>query len=197
MRGSRIRFAFGIAIVFAIVLSTAICWAADEKKEATGKGKDKGVSAERGNYLVNGLSGCGDCHTPWAMTPNGPEPDQRMMLSGHPAAFVISSQPKFEEPWAWGSTGTMTAFAGPWGVSYSMNLTQDMETGMGAWTETAFVGALKTGMHMGTGRPILPPMPWMVYRNMTDDDLKSIYAYLKTVPAIKNAIPDPIAPPTK
>jgi hypothetical protein len=48
---------------------------------------------------------------------------------------------------------------------------------------------------MGVSRPILPPMPWEVYRQMTDQDLKAIYAYLRTIPAISNATPDPLPPP--
>ena len=47
---------------------------------------------------------------------------------------------------------------------------------------------------MGVGRPILPPMPWMFIGNCTDDDLKAIFAYLHSLPAIHNKVPDPITP---
>ena len=43
---------------------------------------------------------------------------------------------------------------------------------------------------MGTSRPIMPPMPWLWYRNATDEDLKAIYAYLRTIPPIVNHVPD-------
>jgi hypothetical protein len=58
------------------------------------------------------------------------------------------------------------------------------------------VKAIKTGKHQGvpSGRDILPPMPWNWYRNMTDDDLKAVFAYLQSLPPIKNAIPDPLPP---
>jgi hypothetical protein len=57
---------------------------------------------------------------------------------------------------------------------------------------------MKTGKHMGeaTSRPIMPPMPWPQYGNMTDDDLRSIFAYLKTVPPVNNPVPD-YEPPKK
>lgn len=55
--------------------------------------------------------------------------------------------------------------------------------------------AIRTGRHMGASREILPPMPWMNYREMTDDDLKAVYAYLRSIPAIHNRVPEPLPPP--
>ena len=90
---------------------------------------------------------------------------------------------------------TFTAFKLPFGTVYSANLTPDKETGIGNWSEEMFVNALRKGLHMGTtGRPILPPMPWTEFRNLTDDDLKAVFAFLKTIPAIHNPIPDPKVP---
>ena len=87
-------------------------------------------------------------------------------------------------------------WAGPWGISYTRNLTPDRETGLGSWTEQQFVETIRNGRQQGRGRQLLPPMPWPAYRNMTDADLKAIFAYLKTIPAISNKVPDPmIAPP--
>jgi hypothetical protein len=76
-----------------------------------------------------------------------------------------------------------------------MNITPDRNTGIGIWTEEMFLSALKTGRHMGVSRPILPPMPWSAFRNLTDEDLRSIFAYLRTIPAVHNRVPDPVAPP--
>jgi len=153
---------------------------------------------ERGAYLVK-IAGCNDCHTPWAMGPNGPEPDMTRMLSGHPEGMVMGPPPTADPSagWLWAGAVTNTAFAGPWGVSYAFNLTPDQNTGLGIWTEDMFVGAIREGKHMGTSRPILPPMPWPMYRNMTDDDLKAVYAYLRTIPPITNHVPDAViaAPP--
>jgi hypothetical protein len=89
----------------------------------------------------------------------------------------------------------LTAWAGPWGISYASNLTPDQVTGMGIWTEEMFVKAMRTGKHMGVSRPILPPMPWMYIAKLTDEDLKAVYAFLRTLPAVTNHVPDPVIPP--
>jgi len=150
---------------------------------------------QRGAYLVNML-GCNDCHTPHKMGPKGPEPDMTRMLSGHPADLKMPPPPDLGKgPWVWAGSGTMTAFTGPWGVSYTMNLTPDPETGLGKWTEKMFIEAIRTGRHLGKGRPILPPMPWPAFRNATDKDLKAVFAYLKSLPPVKNKIPEPVEPP--
>jgi mono/diheme cytochrome c family protein len=147
----------------------------------------------RGDYLVN-TSGCHDCHTPFQMGPNGPEPDMTRALSGHPADMPLTRPPVMTGPWVFAGAGTNTAWAGPWGISFTANITSDQNSGLGVWTEDMFLRAIREGKHMGTARPILPPMPWPVYRNMTDEDLKSIFAYLKTVPAVANNVPDPLTP---
>jgi mono/diheme cytochrome c family protein len=148
-------------------------------------------ATERGQYLVT-MGHCHDCHTPWKMGPAGPEPDMTNMLSGHPASLQMPAPPPTGGPWAWSGAITNTAFAGPWGISYAINLTPDEETGIGSWSEQVFVNGLRTGRHMGVGRPILPPMPWFNLAKATDEDLKAIYAYLRTVPAKKNQAPDAV-----
>ena len=153
---------------------------------------------ERGKYLVASLD-CNGCHTPWKMGPNGPGPDMTRMLSGHPEGATIKEPaPMLEGPWKFGLVGsnTNTAFSGPWGVSFSANLTPDQNTGLGIWTEEMFIKALRTGKHYGVSRPILPPMPWPAFRNLTDDDLKAVFAYLRSIPPIKNRVPDPLLNPT-
>jgi hypothetical protein len=149
----------------------------------------------RGAYLA-ATSGCEHCHTPMKMGAMGPEPDMSMKLAGHPEGLVMPPPPALPEgPWMWIGGATGTAFAGPWGVSYSPNLTPDSVTGFAIWTEEMFLKAMRTGKHMGTSRPIMPPMPWDAYGKMTDDDLKAIYAYLRTVPPVRNQVPDYQPPP--
>jgi len=151
--------------------------------------------AVRGKYLVTILA-CNDCHTPFKFGSHGPEPDMARMLSGHPEELVMPDPPKLPEgPWIWTGSATNTVFAGPWGVSYSMNLTPDEDTGIGAWSEEIFVNTLRTGRHWGQSRPILPPMPWSWLSQMTEDDLKAVYAYLRTIPPIKNRVPDAVVAP--
>jgi len=147
----------------------------------------------RGEYLVT-IGGCNDCHTPWILGEKGPEPDMTRMLSGHPADFVMPQAQPSDGPWLVSMAATNTAFAGPWGVSFAANLTPDELTGTGAWTEEIFMNTIRSGKHWGQSRDLLPPMPWFNYRKMTDEDLKSVFAYLRTIPAHHNAVPLPIPP---
>lgn len=154
---------------------------------------------ERGKYLVT-VGGCNDCHSPKIQGPGGlPVPDTTRILSGHPhdAPYPTWSPADLKERNALVLTNPMfTAWAGPWGVSFTANLTPDKETGLGEWTEEAFIQALRTGKHQGQpdGRDILPPMPWFNFREMSDNDLKAVWAYLRSLPAIKNQVPTPIPP---
>jgi len=145
----------------------------------------------RGKYLVT-FGGCNDCHTPLKLTPKGPVPDMERMLSGHPHDTRLPSPDLKPGPWFVTIAG-MTAWAGPWGITYSANLTPDNNTGLGIWTEDMFVKAMRTGRHMGAGREILPPMPWQGVAALNDDDLKAIYAYLRTIPPIRNQVPAPVS----
>lgn len=190
MRKQTIVSLISAALVAFAFLSIASQWPAqDAIAGAPGK-----AEVARGEYLVK-LMVCNDCHTPWHMTDRGPEPDMSRMLSGHPQALTMPPAPALGEgPWVWSAAGTNTAFAGPWGVSFTANLTPDPETGLGKWTEETFIQAIRNGRHEGQGRALLPPMPWPMYRNATDEDLKAIFAYLRTVPAVKNRVPEPIEP---
>ena len=149
-----------------------------------------GNDVERGRLLVQ-AGACNDCHTPHRMGPNGPEPDMSRQLSGHPAGLSLPPPPKASGPWVWGGSSGLTAFYGPWGVSYAQNLTPDKETGLGGWTEEQFVQALQTGRHMGQDRPILPPMPWSWYAQLPESDLRAIFRYLQTLPPVQNRVPAP------
>ena len=148
---------------------------------------------ERGRYLVSTI-GCGDCHSPKVMGPNGPVEDTTRRLSGHPEGTVLEPPPAMNGSWIAAASSDLTAWAGPWGISYPFNLTPDENTGIGSWSEHTFVQTIKTGRHMGVSRPILPPMPWQFYRNLTDEDLRSIYAYLRTIPPVHNRVPLPMSP---
>jgi len=148
----------------------------------------------RGKYLVT-IAACNDCHTPWKMTAEGPKPDMDRMLSGHPEGMVLPPAPKMPEgPWQNAFAATNTAWAGPWGVSFTANLTPDRETGLGKWTVRNFTETIRTGRHLGRGREILPPMPIPQYRNFTDEDLAAIFTYLQSIPAVKNRVPEPRQP---
>ena len=169
------------------VLATA---AGCDRAEATASTAKTPTTAERvarGKYIVN-TAGCNDCHTPWKKGEKGPEPDLTRFLSGHPEKLRM---PKVDlPPGHWMGAPYMTEFQGPWGKTYAMNLTPDVNTGIGIWTEDMFIRAIREGRHMGQSRPIMPPMPWTVYRNLNDEDLKSVYAFLRTIPAVHNRVPE-------
>ena len=153
-------------------------------------------AVERGRYLVTAM-GCNDCHTPFKMGARGPEPDLTRMLSGHPQSLAMPPAPQLPPgPWLIVASATNTAWAGPWGVSFTANLTPDKETGLGSWTEDEFATALRSGRHRGRGRPILPPMPWPAFGTLTDADVAAIFAYLRTIPPIVNRVPEPVPPAT-
>jgi mono/diheme cytochrome c family protein len=144
-------------------------------------------SVERGEYLVN-LMGCLDCHTP-----RGPDgrPMTPFTLAGHPPeAPVAVYQGGFLGSFAL----TNTSWAGPWGVSFARNLTPDPDTGLGRWTEADFIKAARTGQKPN-GALILPPMPWPSLAHATEADLKAMWAYLQSLPPIKNAVPVNVPPP--
>jgi mono/diheme cytochrome c family protein len=150
---------------------------------------------KRGKYLVT-IAGCNDCHTPMKVGPNGPELDWSRMLSGHPEELVMPPAPELPEgPWASTFAATNTAWSGAWGVSFTANLTPDKDTGLGRWSLRNFKDTIRTGRHLGRGRPILPPMPIPMYKHMTDADLEAVFSYLQTIPAVRNDVPDPLPPP--
>ena len=163
---------------------------------ASAKPAAKQSAVARGEYLVR-FGGCMDCHTPKKMGPRGPEDDTERLLAGHPEDAKLPPPPAVgSSPW-FASTAGLTAWSGPWGISYSANLTPDVNTGLGIWTEEMFVKAMRTGKHMGNGRDILPPMPWTYVATLTDEDLKAVFAYLRSIPAISNRVPEPVSPDGK
>ena len=178
------RFVCAISLSALLVSLPAVA----QSKPAPAAGGASAVA--RGKYLVE-IMACNDCHTPMKMGAKGPEPDMTRMLSGHPASLVMPPAPALPPgPWLWTGSATLTAFAGPWGVTYAANLTPDPNTGLGIWTEDMFMKSMRTGKHMATSRMIQPPMPWNWIGKATDADLKAIYAYLKSVPPIVNRVPD-------
>lgn len=154
--------------------------------------ESQGDMVQRGKYLVDSVGACGHCHTPRA----GAEYNVDMYLAGHPANapyprynFSMMQQGIFVL-----TSPQMSAFSGPFGTSFASNLTPDKETGLGEWTEKMFIDAMRTGYHQGdmSNRKIFPPMPTKHYGKMNDEDLKAIWAYLRTVKPVKNEVSPPL-----
>ena len=175
-----------------IIIAVSCSTTQTDKQAVTEISKDSLV--KRGEYLVN-MMGCNDCHTPMKMTPQGPAKDLDRLLSGHPAEVpVLPFDTATTKNWVlFNMSGT--SMVGPWGASFSANLTSD-ETGIGSWTEEQFRKALTQGKFKGLDntRPLLPPMPWENYKDIKDEDINAIFAFLKSIKPIKNVVPTPIAP---
>lgn len=149
----------------------------------------------RGATLVS-IGGCNDCHTPMKFDADigMPIPDMTRMLSGHPegAPDPVTTLTGHDAA-VFGPT--FTSFRLPFGVVYTANLTPDKATGLGDWNEGMFIKAVRTGRHMGgAGRPILPPMPWQNLAQQSDEDLRAIFAFLRSIPAVRNDVPAPRVP---
>jgi len=151
--------------------------------------------AKWGEHLVT-IGGCQDCHTPKIMTPQGPVNDSSLAFSGHPEkAPAPDVDRKMAETKGLIVTQDFTAWVGPWGISYSANLTPD-ETGTGNWKEEQFVYAIKNSTSKGIAgsRHLMPPMSMMPVKDMSEDELKAIFAYLRTVKPVKNNSVQPTPP---
>lgn len=179
------------AIAVGTTLAGSTVAATTTKKSTTSA---EAARIARGAYLVRTM-GCNDCHTPHVMGPNGPGPDMSRALTGHPSDLQMPPAPVLNGPWTWAAAGTNTAFSGPWGVSFTANLTPDPETGLGRWTEEMFIATMRTGRHQGKGRPVLPPMPVSMLAALDDADIKAVFAYLQSLRPVRNRVPAPIDPP--
>jgi len=172
-----------------ILLIMAACQTPE--KNTIAKISDKEL-IKRGAYLV-GVGACNECHSPKAMTPKGPVPDKSRLLSGHPKDEIL---PPVENTnnWVLFTLGA-TSFVGPWGQSFAANLTPH-DTGIGSWTFEQFKKAIRHGKYKGLdgSRELLPPMPWQLYENITDEDLLALFTYLKSIQPIDNLVPSHIAP---
>lgn len=149
----------------------------------------------RGEHLVQ-IMGCNDCHSPKKMGPKSPEVIPELLLSGFPADRPIVQLDKsiIEKGFAI-AYPDMTAMAGPWGMSFAGNLTPD-KTGIGNWTEAQFKKAITEGKYKGldASRMLLPPMPWINYTKLTDEEVHAVFTYLKSLKPVKNIVPAPIPP---
>jgi mono/diheme cytochrome c family protein len=120
-----------------------------------------GPTEEYGGYLARHVGLCGECHTPRSGLRSAP--DMNRLFAGMP-------KPPKGFP------------ANP------SNLTPDEATGIGKWSEEDFIRTLRTGVNP-TGHAMSPFMPWPEIKRMSDDDLRSIYRYLRALPPIHNAVP--------
>ncbi len=181
-------FLFAVTIA---AIATA-CQSTQGSENNTAGTLDSAAMVKRGEYLVTTI-GCDDCHSPKEMGPQGPQLVADKRLSGYPSDRPLPPIDTAHLGKGWALMfADLTAAVGPWGVSFASNITSD-ETGIGSWTEAQFINAMRKGKYKGldTGRDLLPPMPWQNFSKLTDEDLKSIYSFLKTTNPVKNIAPEP------
>jgi mono/diheme cytochrome c family protein len=175
------------ALVAVATFATAACTQPESQGQQAQELSGEAL-VERGSYLV-GITGCHDCHSPKL---EGMTPDPALALSGRPETTPLPSAADGEIH----ASLDLTAWTGPWGYSVASNLTPDPATGIGTrYTEAAFIETMRTG-RKPNGTHVLPPMPSEVYQNMTDEDLRAIFAYLQTLEPIRNAVYAGLTPPT-
>jgi Cytochrome c len=181
------------SLTWKIVATTAALTAVVLLANAAARAPSTPDAVARGKYLVDSI-GCADCHSPLGMGASGPERDPARHLSGHPQDAALGPAPALTAGWGFVGSDTLTAWSGPWGTSFTANLTPDRETGLGTWTAEQFVETIRNRRHLGRGRPLLPPMPAEFYGNLSDADLRAIFAYLQSIPAVRNRVPEPLPP---
>ena len=183
-----------IIAVFAAALLAEACSNNSETPKATHAGLDSAALVKRGEYLVNAV-GCDDCHSPKRMGAHGPEIIPELRFSGFPANGKVPPVDTSAVGKGWALFAPdLTSAVGPWGQSFAANITSDA-TGIGNWPEENFIRAIRKGKYKGLegSRDLLPPMPWFAYKNFNDEDLRSIYYYLKTTKPVENVVPAPKA----
>jgi mono/diheme cytochrome c family protein len=154
-----------------VVVALAACDDAGSALPAVDAGSSSSSSLvdpavlERGEYLVRGVAGCGECHTPRDAQGNL---DQSQWLAGVPYRFDLVPDDD--------TTGGISA----------QNLTP---FGLSTWSDAAIKAAFLDGVDE-TGAPLFPLMPYYAYHNMTDADATAIVTYLRAVPSIASVIPD-------
>lgn len=122
--------------------------------------QDQKALVARGTYLMDAIVGCDDCHTP---------KDEHFL-------------PRANLPFAGGEKFISPAF-----TAYARNITPDVDTGIGIWTDAQIIRAVREGVTR-EGDVIGPPMPIMTYNTMSDDDVKAIVAYLHTLKPIHHEV---------
>lgn len=184
-----------VPVCLAIMITSCLNGSQSTVKEVAKAAPSPEEVVKHGKYLVS-VMGCNDCHSPKKMGPNGPEVIPELLLSGYPADWpIVKFDSKLIKQGFAMFYPDLTAAAGPWGVSFAGNLTPD-QTGIGNWTEDQFKKAITQGKYKGLdgGRNLLPPMPWFNYTTLTDDDINAIFMYLKSIPPVQNAVPQPVTP---
>ena len=119
----------------------------------------------RGKYLVKAVAGCFNCHSEVAVHSS---PGVAPVLKNLGGGRVLVNEPDF--------------------VLTGSNISPDIETGAGSWTDDQWARAIREGISHD-GRALFPVMPYTVYKDMSDEDLAAIVVYMRSIPAVHNQLP--------
>jgi mono/diheme cytochrome c family protein len=160
----------GVVLVVVALLAGAVTWLSVRKPESrpasTEKVQASAAQLQRGEYLVEHVSDCLGCH------------------SDHVETFGFPVKPGSE-----GQGGFIfDKKLGFPGVVAAQNITPDPEFGLGKWTDGEIIRAFREGVDRN-GDALFPMMPYQHLRSMSDEDAKSIVAYLRTLKPIRNTVP--------
>lgn len=131
---------------------------------------------KRGKYLAE-LLACGVCHTDGALVG---DVNLNRQFAGSNIGIAYTNPFKQKLP----------------GVLYPANLTPDLETGIGSWSDDEIARLLKTGID-ATGKKHMPVMPWPAYSKINDEDLRAIVAFLRSLKPITHEVPRAVSPGNK
>ena len=134
------------------------------------------AQVNRGKYLAE-LLACGTCHTDGALIG---EPDLAHQLAGSRVGIAYTNPFTDKHP----------------GILYPSNLTPDVETGIGSWSDTDIIRFLRTGVDV-RGKRHIPVMPWPAYKRLTDEDAQAMVAFLKSLQPVFHQTPDTVLPGEK
>ncbi len=160
-----------LAVVCSIVMAAVyVSSCKDKKSEPQANSKEDSLKkvVERGNYLVNHVTPCLDCHS-------------KRDFSKYSGPVVSGTE-------GMGGYDFVTEVGFP-GHLYAKNITPDNETGIGTWTDDEILRAMTQGINKN-GDTLFPLMPYESFNRMAKDDLLAIIAYLRTLKPIKNKVPD-------
>jgi len=160
------KLSLGVAFAAVAAGAIALSLAGAGPAASPAKGAASKALLARGQYIAT-VAGCNDCHTPGA----------------------LFGAPDFKRQFA----GSELGWKGPWGVTFAKNLTPDLETGLGYWSDAELERALRTGVK-NDGTQLLPPMPWQDFAGLSPADMQALIAYLRSVPPISHKVPDTVPP---
>jgi len=171
-------------ISLAFVLSLILVMAFATSTSASPNYQDDQV--QQGKYIAT-IAGCTECHTPLKAEYQDPTKltfEQLQTISFNAGAALDETKLL---------SGGRAFDLGPAGILFTRNLTPDEETGLGAWTDEQIKIAVKAGVDHD-GRILFPVMPYHVYNGMADADMDAVIAYLRSVNAVSNQVPESTIP---